>query len=157
MIAVTVNSPLPDFTITSFPAGVTIEQGSSGSTTIIVKPSYGFSSDVKLRSTDPGGFNIAFNPTSIPGSGNSTMSITVASSVETGPYTITVSGTSGTSIHVWNMTVTVTAIEQAPAQTIFGIQATIFYGGIGVVAIVALAAAALALRRRRRGLAESSA
>jgi hypothetical protein len=85
------------------------------------------------------------------------MSITLASSVETGPYTITVSGTSGTNIHVWNMTVTVTAIEQAPAQTIFGIQATIFYGSIGVVAIVALAAAALALRRRRRGLAESSA
>jgi uncharacterized membrane protein len=87
-----------------------VVQGGSGSSTITSTVFDGFDSAVTLSASgQPGGVTIGFSPTSITGTGSSTMSITVASSVATGNYTITVSGVSGGTTETTTVSLTVTA------------------------------------------------
>jgi subtilase family serine protease len=102
----------PDFTIASSPTSVSIAQGNSGSTTITTTVSGGFNSAIALSATgQPAGSTVTFTPSSIaaPGSGTSTMGISVPSTVATGTYTITVTGTGGTTTHAVSVGLTVTA------------------------------------------------
>jgi hypothetical protein len=84
-----------NFTISASPSSLTIGQGSPGTSTITTAVSGGFSSSISLSATGaPTGTTVSFNPSMIPapGSGSSTMIITVGASTPVGTYPITVTG-----------------------------------------------------------------
>ena len=96
-VSLTVSSSgTPSFTLAANPTSVTVQQGSSGTSTITAAISGGFNSAISLSSSgQPSGVTVSSNPSSIPapGSGSSTMTLTVSSSAAAGTYTINVIGT----------------------------------------------------------------
>ncbi len=111
----------PDFTISASPASLSIAPGNSANSTITTTVSGGFSNAVALSASgQPSGVTVTFTPTSIavPGSGTSTMGITVGSTVSPGAYPITVTGTGGTTVHTTTVTLTVsTSADTTPPTT----------------------------------------
>jgi subtilase family serine protease len=106
------SSSSPSFSIFASPGSVSVLQSQKGSSTISTTVSGGFNSAIGLSATgQPSGVTVTFNPTSIaaPGSGSSTMSIGVASTVAAGTYTITVTGAGGGITHTTTVSLTVTA------------------------------------------------
>ena len=94
-VTLTVTSP-PTFTISASPTSLPVAQGNEGTSTITTAISGGFNSAIALSASGaPSGTTVIFNPSSIPapGSGSSTMTITVGSSTVPGTYPITVTGT----------------------------------------------------------------
>ena len=133
---VTLTVTTTGFSISASPSSTTIAQGGSGNVTITTAISGSFNSAIALSASgQPTGVTVAFNPTSIaaPGSGTSTMSITVAASTVAGTYPITVSGTGGSTTNTTTVTLTVTApdftIAASPTST------TITQGTAGNVTI----------------------
>jgi subtilase family serine protease len=103
-------SPTPSYSLSASPGSVSIVEGSSGSSTITSTVSGGFDSAVSLSASGaPTGVTITFSPTSITGTGSSTMSIVVASSAAAGAYSITVSGVSGSTTEKTTVSLTITA------------------------------------------------
>jgi kumamolisin len=103
-------STSPVYSLSATP--VSIVQGSSGSSTVTATISGGFDSAIALTASgQPSGVTVTLNPTSIaaPGSGTSTASITVASTVAAGSYSITVTGVGGGITHTATIALTVTA------------------------------------------------
>jgi kumamolisin len=101
-------SSSPSFSLSA--TSVSILQGSSGSSTVTSTVSDGFDSAVALTVSGlPTGVTGTFSPTSITGSGSSTLSLTVASTTAAGSYTITVTGTSSSLTKTTTFTLTVTA------------------------------------------------
>ena len=97
------------FSLSASPTTVSVAQGSSGTSTITSTATGGFNTPVNLTASgQPSGVTVGFNPTSITGTGTSTMTLTVGSSVATGNYTITVTGTAGSTVHTTTVTLTVT-------------------------------------------------
>jgi phospholipase C len=100
----------PNFTLTPNPTSVTVEPGSSGTSSITAAVSGGFDSAIALSASGmPSGVTASFSPTSIaaPGSGSSTLTLTVGSSVAEGTYTITVTGTGGSVTQTTTVSLTV--------------------------------------------------
>jgi hypothetical protein len=90
--------PPQPFVVSASPSSVTIPQGSNGISIITTTASLGFSAEIgMIISGLPTGVTAKFSPTYIaaPGSGSSTLSITVPASTPTGAYAITVSGKGG--------------------------------------------------------------
>ena len=88
----------PSFAIGASPAYLNVPQGNQGTSTITTFACCGFNSAITLSASGaPSGTNVSFNPSTIsaPGSGNSTMTMTVAGNTPTGTYPITVTGTGG--------------------------------------------------------------
>jgi len=120
------------FSISASPTSTSIAQGGSGNVTISTTATGTFNSAIALSASgQPSGVTVAFNPTSIaaPGTGSSTMTITVASTAATGTSTITVTGTGGSVTHTATVTLTVTgsgfSISASPTSV------TIAQGGSG--------------------------
>ncbi len=87
-------SSTPSFTLTSSPSGVTVTQGSSGTSTITVSDLGGFSGSVTLAASGlPSGVTAAFSTN--PTTSTSTLTLTASSTATTGTATVTVTGTSG--------------------------------------------------------------
>jgi len=85
---------VPGVTLSSVPTSVALQQSASGSTTINVNPTGGFSGSVTLSASNlPTGVTASFNPTST--SSQSTLTFTVSGSAPTGTTTVTINGTSG--------------------------------------------------------------
>jgi subtilase family serine protease len=102
-------SSTPGFSLSASPASVSIAQGGSGNSTITSAVSGGFDSAITLTASgQPTGVTVSFNPSSITEAGNSTMTITVASTTVAGTYTITVTGTSGSTTATTTVALTVT-------------------------------------------------
>jgi kumamolisin len=102
------------FSLSASPASVSVVQGNSGTSTITSTVSGTFNSAVMLSASgQPNGVTITFNPTSITGTGSSTMSIVVGSSAAAGTYAITVTGTAGSTVATTAVSLTVTAPVQA--------------------------------------------
>jgi subtilase family serine protease len=100
------------FSLSASPSSVSIAQGGSGSSTITSTVSGTFDSAVTLTASgEPTGVTIGFSPTSITGTGTSSMSITVASSVAAGTYSIKVTGTSGSTVETTTVSLTVTGVN----------------------------------------------
>ena len=105
-------SSSPDFTISASPSSVSVAQGNAGTSTITTAVSGGFNNAIALSASgQPSGVTVAFNPTSIaaPGSGTSTMTMTVGASTAVGTYPITVTGTGGGTTHTTTVNLTVTS------------------------------------------------
>ncbi|MFZ0392991.1 MAG: protease pro-enzyme activation domain-containing protein [Terracidiphilus sp.] len=104
----------PGYSLSASPSSVSIQQGNAGSTSITSTVTGGFDSAVTLSASgEPTGVTIGFSPTSITGTGSSTMSITVASTVAAGTYPITVTGTSGSTVETTTVQLTVTGTTPA--------------------------------------------
>jgi kumamolisin len=96
-VSVTVPQP-PPYEITASPASITVARGSSGTITLTSTISHGFDSAITLSATGyPIGVLVTFSPKTIakPGSGTSTMKVTVGKVVALGNHTITINATGG--------------------------------------------------------------
>jgi hypothetical protein len=87
--------PTPDFALSASPASLTVNRGASGTSTITITRTGGFSSDVTLSASGlPTGVTASFSAN--PATGNSSVLTLSASSTATlGAATVTVSGTGG--------------------------------------------------------------
>jgi hypothetical protein len=116
-VSLTVNAPAqPNFSLSASPASLTVKQGTSGSSTITVTPSNGFTGSVTLSTSAlPSGVTASFgtNPTT----STSVLTFTASSTTTTGTSTITVTGTSGTLSHTTTISLT---ISSATAQQLIG-------------------------------------
>ncbi|MGD0095410.1 MAG: protease pro-enzyme activation domain-containing protein [Terracidiphilus sp.] len=146
----------PTFSLTASPGSVTVLQGASGASTITSTALDGFSSAVALTASgQPTGVTVSFSPTSITGSGSSTLTMAVASTTVAGVYTITVTGSGGGITKTATVSLTVTApgsgaftISVSPTagslrrgQSGFAVVTTAVSGGFD--AAIALSAAGL--------------
>ena len=98
----------PDFSITASPASQTVTAGAGTSYTATVTASGGFTGAVAFSVSGlPAGASASFSPTSVTGSGSSTMSVTTSTATPSGTYTLAITGTSGTLVHSTNVTLVV--------------------------------------------------
>ncbi len=107
----------PDFTIGASPSSVTVNQGSSGTSTITITSLNGFNSATTLSASGlPSGVTAAFstNPVTPPanGSATSTLTLTTSSTATTGTATVTITGTSGSTTHTTTINLTVNTAAQ---------------------------------------------
>jgi len=99
----------PDFTISATPASQTVTRGSSTTYNVTVGALNGFSGAVSLSVKGlPLRATATFNPTSVTGSGSSTLTVTAARRTSLGTFTLTITGTSGSLTH----STTVTLVTQ---------------------------------------------
>jgi hypothetical protein len=90
--------PSPDFSLSVSPSALTTARGSSGTVQISVTPKNGFTGNVAISATNlPGG--ITASPVSVPAGNSGTVTLNVATATGPGPFTISLSGTSGTLSH----------------------------------------------------------
>jgi len=108
----------PDFAITITPAEATVAQGGSTSYAVSVAASKGFSGMVSLSA---GGFGSgatgSFNPPGISVSGSSTLTVTTTGTAQTGSFTLTITGSTGSLLHTTIATLTVTGASGTPTST----------------------------------------
>jgi hypothetical protein len=98
----------PNFSLSASPSSLTVTQGTSGSSTITVNPTGGFTGSVALSASGlPAGVTASFSPASTTGS--STLTLTASSTATTGTATVTITGTSGALTHTTTVTLTVNA------------------------------------------------
>lgn len=100
----------PNFSLSASGSSLTIPQGSAGSSTITSSLSGNFNSPIALSAAGlPSGATANFNPSSIaaPGSGSSTLTISVGASTPVGTYNVVVSGTGGGQTHSVTINLTV--------------------------------------------------
>jgi len=106
--------PVPDFSITASPTSLTIQQGSSGSSTITITSINGFNQPVQLtKSGAPSGVTATLNPQQVtpPAGGSKTCTLTVSvdATATPGSYPLTVTGTSGALSHNVRISLEITA------------------------------------------------
>ncbi len=107
-VQLTVTGTTPAYSVSASPNTLTIARGSSGSSTITVAGTGGFSGKVSLTASgEPSRVTVSFSPTSVTGSGTSTMKVTVNSRASTGTHTITITGTNGSTKHTTTVSLTV--------------------------------------------------
>src|SRR2546427_6500560 len=151
---VAVNVPAPSFTVSASPATLTINSGSSGTSTITVAGSYGFSGPVALLAFPSiGGPPVTVSPTNlqVPSSGSVSATLTVIASssgaystpISPGSYTITLNATMGSLSHTETIPLTVTS----PSSGVGILASPIVIGGI-VAAIAVVAGTVYVLRHR---------
>src|SRR5437763_5857321 len=96
----------PDFGISASPSSVSFATGLSGTSSVTLQSSGGFSGAVSLTTAStPAGVTTSCTPASI--SGTQTSTCTFGGSTA-GSYSVTVTGTSGTLVHTATIAVTVT-------------------------------------------------
>jgi uncharacterized membrane protein len=113
-VNLTVTAYQPVLTVSASPSSLSVAQGTQGTSTITTTIGGGFNSSVALSASGaPAGTTMAFNPSTIPapGSGNSTLSFTVAGNTPAGTYPITVSASGGGLRPTATVTLTVTASQ----------------------------------------------
>lgn len=142
------------YSVSSDHGALSIQQGSSGTATITVTPSGGFSDSVYLTTVvSPMGLVTSLSVSTIMGgSGTSILTINVPPTLNTGTYYVSVTGASGMQSHGITINLTVTTPE--PAATAPPSPALV-YGIVGV-AVVAIAVGGSMLYLRSRKLSKSA-
>jgi len=122
--------PQPDFSVAATPSSQTIPPGTGTSYTVSVASSNGFNANVTFNVSGlPSGATATFNPSSVTGSGSSTMSVNTSSSTPAGSYPLTITATSGSLTHTAQVTMVVAdfSIAASPSsQTVSGGSRTTF-------------------------------
>ena len=112
------------FSLSASPNNVAIAQGSSGTSTITITPSNGFSGSVTLSALNlPSGVTATFTPN--PATTSSSLSLSASANATTGMASVTIQGTSGdlTNTTPLSLNVTPTSSGQvtvSPASLTFG-------------------------------------
>lgn len=112
-VTLTVNAaaPPPDFSLSAFPTGVTITQGTAGGSTVTITPTNGFAGNVTLSSWGlPSGVTASFNPSTT--ATTSALTLTASATAATGNFTVTISGASGNLTRTTTVSLTVNAAPQ---------------------------------------------
>lgn len=105
-------TPAPDFTIGATPPSQTVVQGNSTTYTVTTSAVNGFSGSVTLSASGlPTGASASFNPSSVAGSGTSTLTVTTGASTPSGTYPLTITGTSGSIVHSTSVTLAVNSAD----------------------------------------------
>lgn len=137
--AITVTGSAAGFTLTPSASTLSVKQGASGTDTITVADTGGFTGSVAFTVSGlPSGVTAAFSPTSSTTS--SVLTLTAGSTATTGAFTVTVTGTSGSTTATTTFTLDVTASTSGSACTVdytispqnssqFGANITIINGG----------------------------
>ena len=109
-VAISVGGPpANDFSISASPTGLTLLQGTSGSSTISTALTSGSAGTVNLIvSGTPAGATASLSPTSVTAGGSSTLTVGAGTAVA-GNYTLTVTGNEGALTHSTTVALTVTA------------------------------------------------
>jgi uncharacterized membrane protein len=106
---VTVN-PAPDFSISASPSSQSTVQGGMVPYAVGIGALNGFTDAVTFSVSGlPSGSSAVFAPTSVTGSGTSTLTVTTLSSTPVGTYTLTISGATSALNHSVNVTLNVTS------------------------------------------------
>ncbi|HBB88356.1 MAG TPA: hypothetical protein DC047_12145 [Blastocatellia bacterium] len=108
----TTTTTTDDFSIAAAPATLSAVQGGSTSTSVSTTLSGSFNSSVTLAASGlPAGATGGFNPAGIaaPGSGSSTLNISVGSATPPGTYSISITGAGGGKSHSTSISLTVSA------------------------------------------------
>src|SRR5208282_2043539 len=113
----------PNFNLNANPSSVAVTQGNSGTSTITVDPSNGFSGSVTLSASGlPSGVTAGFNPN--PTTSTSTLTLTASATAATGTSIVTITGMSGTLTRTTTLTLTVnpvvSGISVSPTSLTFG-------------------------------------
>jgi hypothetical protein len=96
-----------DFSLSATPPSRTVARRTSTTYVVTVTPDGGFVGTVALSVSGlTGGATASFNPSSVNGSGGSTLTVTAGN--KTGTFTLTIIGTSGALQHTTSVTLTVT-------------------------------------------------
>jgi uncharacterized membrane protein len=105
---VLVVNAIADFGISVAPTSQTVFQGQNVGYGVTVSPTGGFNGIVSLSVTGlPPGATATFNPSSLQGSGLSSLAIVPAANTPGGTYTLTITGTSGPLSHSATATLTI--------------------------------------------------
>ena len=109
-IALTVNpvGGTPDFTISVSPSTLALSRNTSGNYTVTITGTNGFAGAVGLSVAGLGSrVTATFTPTSVTGSGTSTLRVTVGNRATRGNRALTITGTSGALSHSAGATLTI--------------------------------------------------
>jgi hypothetical protein len=110
--------PSPDFTIAASPSSRTITQGASTTYTVTTTAVNGFTGSVALSVGGlPAGATATFNPTSISGSGTSTLTVATSSGTPAGTSTLTINGANGSLQHRASVTLAVNVATPPPPSS----------------------------------------
>src|SRR5208282_401660 len=102
----------PNFNLNANPSSVAVTQGNSGTSTITVDPSNGFSGSVTLSASGlPSGVTAGFNPN--PTTSTSTLTLTASATAATGTSPITITGMSGSLTNTTTLSLTVSNLAPA--------------------------------------------
>src|SRR5437870_2978837 len=110
-------APAPnDFSISSNPGSLSLQQGTSGTSTISTAVTSGTAESVGLRvSGTPTGATATLNPTSVTAGGSSTLTVD-AGTAAVGTYTLTITGTAASATHTTTVSLTVTTVPPPPSN-----------------------------------------
>ena len=120
---VQVTSQQADFSVTAIPSSRKVPPGTGTTYSVSVTPSAGFNGTVNFSVSGlPSGATAAFNPTSVTGSGSSTLSITTSSSTPPGNYPLTIKAASGNLTHTAKVSLQVAdfSISASPSSQTVG-------------------------------------
>ena len=120
LTAIYVVPSVPDFSITASPNYLTIQRGSSGSSTITITSINGFNQPVQLSVSEaPSGVTVTLSPSQVTppagGTATSTLTISVGATALAPPDTCTaliVTGTSGTIIHSTSISLEIPPLQK---------------------------------------------
>ena len=107
----------PSFSLSATTSSQSEPQGGSANYAITVTPSNGFSGSVSFSVSGlPSGATANFSPSSLTGSGPSTMTVTTTSATPVGTYILTIAGISGSLVRTMAVTLAVTSAGTSTAN-----------------------------------------
>ncbi len=127
----------PDFTLATSPSSQAVTSGNGSSFSTTVTAANGFNGTVTFTINGlPSGASGSFSPTSVAGSGSSTLNITTSTSTPGGTYTLAVIGASGSLSHTdtVNLVVENFTISATPSsQTVTAGNGTSYTVNLGII------------------------
>ena len=127
----------PDFSLGAAPGSQSVAVGGRTSYTATVTGQNGFTGSTGFGVSGlPTGATASFSPTTVTGTGSSTMTVTTSASTPVGGYTLTITGTSGTLVHTTTVTLAVTAAADFSLGAAPGSQSVAVGGGTTYTATV---------------------
>jgi hypothetical protein len=108
--AIEILALVPDFSVSATPCTLSVTPPNSTGCAVTITAANGFNGAVTFGVTGlPTGATVGFNPTSVAGSGPTTMTVTAASNTAGGNYPLTITATSGNLSHTASASLAVNA------------------------------------------------
>lgn len=99
-----------DFAVSATPASDSVTPGSGANYTVNIASTGGFSGAVTFNISGlPSGATASFNPSSVTGSGSSTLAVNTTSATPLGTYPLTITASSGNLVHTASVNLVVSA------------------------------------------------